>query len=259
MSLNINSKLKISFALFALTAIVYTACKKVDSKPVTKTDNSKIVEQIAINVYNSLSASNSGPGIQSSTRLRVNNTAGIFCGYKKDTVYIRDDNQGDTIKSHTSETVKYKVTCDNDMAGYTSYDSLANNMTTLEFNLTRSNVLDFVVKSLNDQYTKFTINGAMRIVSIIKPIKTTGANTLKYDMLKGSYTYKDVVFTYKKPEIDFTGATVTFEGTHVYDGGGAFYNSDSYSGSITFLAGHKATLIYNGTTYTVDLVTGKVI
>ncbi len=260
------------FILSLFVSIAYSACKK-ESKPATKTSDSKIAAQLAMNLYKSLSGSNGGANIQNGlnvfgslnkkhNKLAVNSFYVGECGLIIDTTFTDDLSRGDSV-TKMIDRIKFISLCKtaDKLRGYTFDDSLTFTGVTPTFGFTRVATQHFAVYGIDETYKQFSLNGSSSFKTSDYPLN--GSKTVKYDSFSTSYIIKGVKFnTGTDPNVisaNIYEGTADFTGQHVYDGGGASYNTDNYTGTVEFIGNWKVKVTYNGTTYTVDLNTGIVI
>jgi len=261
--MKINFKGAGAAILLSAMALFYSACNKVDNKPAstqptTPASNTQIASsQVATNIYQSLSGTYGGvnvynglnyPNDNSSKNHHGKNTTG--CGFLIDSAITYSFNSGDTIKSNTTGSLYFYFLCDKhgNSAGFNVADSLLTTGfapgNTFSYDVTQH----FKVGLLGNDFNKFVVDGSIKsLVDLVytKPSALTVSNDIHV-------TLNDIVLDLAKHDI--IGGSASF----VANG---HYGPTSWSavGTVTFIGDHKAKVTINGISFTVDLITGKIL
>lgn len=259
-SLSMKPNLKLLLLLLTSAAFTYTACKKSNDTPVSKTVGADVVSsQVALNIAQSLSGSYGGVNINNGIKSpgfvtnknsgHAINSMNSLCGFLTDSVLNYNTNIGDTIKSQTHGRLKFYFNCLNgNLTGFTANDSLKTTGTAPKYSFIYDVIQNYDIKGLNSNNTLLSVNGTLKsFVNLTynqAGIKPTSVNT--------AYVLTGLTVDLTKNG-DITGGTATFVST-----GSNNYGVWNYTGSIVFLGDHKANIIINGKTYHADLITGKI-
>jgi len=252
--------LKLLLLLLTSAAFTYTACKKSNDAPVSKTAGADVISsQVASNLVQSLSGSYGGLNINNGIKSpgfvtnknsgQAINSMNPLCGFLTDSVLNYNTNIGDTIKSHTQGRFKFYFNCVNgNLTGFTANDSLKTTGTAPGYSFIYDVIQNYNIKSLNSTNTLITVDGNLKSFVDLKynnaAIKPSAAHTV--------YILTGLTIDLTKNG-DITGGTANFVST-----GSNNYGVWNYTGSIAFLGDHKANIIINGKTYHADLITGKI-
>ena len=244
-------------------ALTYTACKKAASNSNGPTlSPQQVSSQVALNLaqslYNGFGGLDLNNGITgglsayvpTNKHIKLGDINDPFCGFGIDTT-INITSNDDGVQAAVSGHIAFAFTCTNGvLSGYTTNDNLNVSESTTDFsvklNLTE-NVSVVALTPSNDE-SKFSINGTVNSdASYDYKTGSKGSGTALFD-----YNFKQVIVDPSADADIISGsADFTTKGT----GSNGVWN---YTGTVTFLGGHKAKITINGANYTVDLTTGAV-
>ena len=257
-----NFKLKSLIVLFISIIFIYTACKKSNTNPSTKTLSTKSVSsQVALNISGSLFGSggafNITKGINAPTTYSVhtkqrvvNDLNNIYCGKVIDTTLNYTFKQNDTTVSITGS-MKFTFICVNNvLTGFNTDDVLNINLTSSQLIATEKVSEKFTLLSLNpsDSNSQFSINGTLSSNASLQ----YKASSDKNGTAVFSYTLNTLIID-PNADSDVVSGSATFA-TSGTSADGAW----NYSGTIVFLGNHLATITINNIAYNVNLQTGVV-
>jgi hypothetical protein len=256
---------KSTLILFVGVLLFYTACKKTGSSPVTSptknTDKMAFSKSLAQNLVNSLTGTYGGVNIKDgiSKPAIVNslhggrtinglNTASTLCGFYVDTSVFYKINIGDTIKSTTNGSLQIYFFCKGNgkSDGFNVIDTLMTFGKAPGYTFADTLAQDFEVTSLNlgNQILKLDGN-ILSAINLNFTGHTPPSSSHNYYVLTG--------LVVDLSDFDITHGTAAFTSTGS-QGGTSYY----YTGTITFLGGHLADVVFNGFTFHVNLLTGVV-
>lgn len=184
------------------------------------------------------------------TDLAVDESTGgriAACGYSKDSVFTKSNAPGSVITYTYSFEYSYSLSCSVDEPSSLTAGMYSSG----EFDGTRlasanTSTADLVVAALDDTQTTYSVNGVYsREGSFQSKVRNlnSGTNTVTFtvDEIRVDKTTKEILSG--TADLTITG-TVTGKGTFVFDA------------TITFNGNNIATLVINGTSYSVNLLTG---
>jgi hypothetical protein len=237
-----------AIALVALTVLIYSACKK--DVTAVKTDNDqKIAISIANNLYKSVT---NLAGQNTKNTLPVTNSVrngkkvnDLTCGEYIEVPYNNVYTKGDSVKDVMTGTDKYVVACDggNKLNGYT-YTGAYVNTGFSPYAIYDNSVKEYyTLAALLPEFAKMQISGTQTSV-----YKVTTKKDGEYMVQNNSYVLKNLVIDASNRPFDILSGSANY----VSNGTNAGVNF-SYSGSITFLGNHKATLVLNGKSFDIPI------
>ena len=256
-------KLSLIAVLLAGTVFTFTSCKKSSNNSSGPALTGKqVASQIALNlnqtlyggfggfsVANGLNAPGTLGVVKTQNGLKVNSTGDPLCGTIADTtinVTATDNGVAASVKGD----IKFAFVCTNGvLSGFNTTDNLAITESNADLAVSFKLIEDLTMAAvdLTGNNPDVTLNGSMSMGGSYtnKTGSSKGSGSLNY-----SYTFKSIT-------IDASGSIISGSATFATSGTGpnGVWN---YTGSITFLAGNKANIVINGTSYNVDLQTGAV-
>ncbi|WP_295791085.1 hypothetical protein [Mucilaginibacter sp.] len=257
-------KLRALFAIMLLAgmAVVYTACKKSDaaaSGPALTAP--QVASQVALDItadlfggYGGLDFSGglqapTGFGVKQHTQGRLlHDMSNPFCGLVIDTALNATETVGVDSTVSVSGHIYFAFSCTNDnVTGFTTKDDLNIGVTTPQFSIVAKINENLTVASIDptNDNSKLSMNGSL-----------ASSGTYNYKTAKKSGTKSfNYVLTHLVLDPDNDGDITSGSASFITKGTGS-NGSWSYTGTITFLGNHKATITINGKTYNVDLRTG---
>lgn len=256
--------------LLCAAACVYTACKKNAVKPALKTTTNikSISAQIALNLYASITGKYGGNNITNGIKAPSSLThrgpvifdTNPLCGFFVDTVYNTTTPGVDTTKAFSGE-FKFTYTCSAaSVDGFIVYDSLKNVANGAAFKDTLQVVQNYTSKALDQTYRLISMNGYLK--SYLRNV--VPGTPAQYHLLVSTYILAGLHVDVSSGTADITVGTATFNTTigdlnATTPAGGTTTN---YTGTITFLGGHMASLSITvggvTTMYSVNLLTGVI-
>lgn len=255
MKLNLRSALPLLMGV----AIFYSACKKTDNKPASSTTTDAASTAIAKNLVQSLSGAFGGasikdgikisPNVMASTSKLKMQSVDVQCGFYSDSSLNLTFNQGDTLKSHTTGSIKYFFICNDGKAiGYDLLDSISTSGSGPGYAFAYALAQNYHVRGLNSNNSNFSLDGTLK--SYVDNNYTVYVNSSA--SVHNIYTFSNL-YVHADDNFDITSGTATFESI-----GKTHSGAWDYSGTIVFLGNHKAKLTFLSKVYWVDLITGAV-
>jgi hypothetical protein len=240
-------------------AIFYSACKKTDNKPASSTTTDAASTAIAKNLVQSLSGAFGGasikdgikisPNVMSTTSKLKMQSVDVQCGFYIDSSLNLNYNQGDTLKSHTTGSIKYFFICNGGNAiGYDLLDSIATSGSGPGYAFAYALAQNYHVRGLNSNNSNFSLDGTLK--SYVDNNYTVYVNSSA--SVHNIYKFSNL-YVHADDNFDITSGTATFESI-----GKTHSGAWDYSGTIVFLGNHKAKLTFLSKVYWVDLITGAV-
>ncbi|MDB5090059.1 MAG: hypothetical protein JWR09_4053 [Mucilaginibacter sp.] len=255
MKLNLRSALPLLMGI----AIFYSACKKTDNKPASNATTDVASTAIAKNLVQSLSGAFGGasikdgikisPNVTSSTSKLKTQSTDVQCGFYSDSSLNLDYKQGDTVRSHTTGSIKYFFICNNgNSIGYDLLDSISTSGKGPGYTFAYAVAQNYHVRGLNSNNSNFSLDGTLK--SYVDNEYTVYVNSSA--SVHNIYTFSNL-YVHADDNFDITSGTATFRSL-----GKTHSGAWDYSGTITFLGNHKAKLTFLSKVYWVDLITGAV-
>lgn len=255
MKLNLRSALPLLMGM----AIFYSACKKTDNKPASNATTDAASTAIAKNLVQSLSGAFGGASIKDGIKISPNVVASasklkmqsvdVQCGFYSDSSLNLTFNQGDTLKSHTTGSIKYFFICNDGKAiGYDLLDSISTSGSGPGYAFAYALAQNYHVRGLNSNNSNFSLDGTLK--SYVDNNYTVYVNSSA--SVHNIYTFSNL-YVHADDNFDITSGTATFESI-----GKTHSGAWDYSGTIVFLGNHKAKLTFLSKVYWVDLITGAV-
>jgi len=260
--MKINFKGVGAFILLSAMALFYSACNK-DNKPAatqptTPTSSTQIASsQVAENIYQSLSGTYGGVNVYNGLKYPLDNSGKNLpgkntdgCGFLIDSNINYSFNSGDTIKSKSHGSLYFYFLCDKPgkNTGFNIADSLLTTGFAPNYTFSYDVTQHFKVELLNNDYNKFEVDGSIKsLVDLVysKPSSFT-VSTHVY------ITLHEIILDLAKHDI--VGGTASFRASGNYGP-----TPWSAVGTVTFIGDHKAKVTINGISFTVDLITGKIL
>ena len=253
-------KLKILSLVAVSSMLIYTACKKTASTPADPALTPSVVAgQVALNIDQSLFG---GLGVDLSGGLSSPST---FALHTKGKVLQSLTNPDcslmvDTTMSFTGSanggsatiggTFKFSFACTNNVvSGFTTDDNLTITLNSPTLNLNYKVGENLTLTSLNptDPNANLSLSGSLNSNGSYQyntGTKRSGTEVFDYNLTS-------IIFSPTLGDVVSGSATFNTSGT----GPKGVWN---YQGTITFQGNHVATVVINGKTYTVNLLTGAV-
>lgn len=256
---------KLILLAFIGIAFTWSACSKLKDDANTSTVSTKIVStQMAASLSESLYGEQGGFSIEDGIdypsnldfahkgKIKVQSNHHVGCGFKIDTTFSVNFDT-DSAKLDLWEKIKYEVLCTNNIPSSVNVnDSLHLVVVGSGVNLTEKYGKSFLLKSLNPGQTgaKLQLDGKLNL-SVNGSYKEN--NTTK--TIAGSYSFTlSALVIDRSADADIISGNGTFATKGTYDKG-----TWNYSGTIVFMAGHKAKITINGDVYTINVKTGQVL
>lgn len=257
-------KFKLTLALLASVALIYTACKKSGSSPSSQTVTPKAVaSQVALNLATTLNGAFGGfdasAGLQAPEKFVQNRFKGRrmddlssddLCGLVIDTTFNSAVvTEGDN-SAKVSGSLKYSLGCTNGIfSSVTSVVNLTIAETTAQLTGTFKITENVTLATINpaDDNSNYTLKGSLGYsgdFSYLAGSKESGT---------AAFTYNPISLVYDSATGEIASGTATFSTTAT--GSAGAWNCQ---GTIVFLGNGKATITISGTAYNVDLTTGTV-
>jgi hypothetical protein len=255
-------KLKMSILLLAGFAVMYSACKKSNNDPSTKTLSEKAVSsQIALNLAQTLYGGMGGFSVNDGLNAPANvanprhdgrslNSLNPDCDFKFDTTFNYDLSV-DTAQATISGRMKFSTICNNDIvSGVNVYDSVSMVVSSPKISGTYKLGQNFILTAVDPQNedSQLTLNGSLNMLTNMQ--YKTGSKSKSTESY--NYVFSNITID-PMNDGDLAKGTATFHTKGETPGG-----KWDYQGTITFLGDHKVKIVINGTSYTVDLWTGQV-
>lgn len=251
-----NSKIKALLVLFLAVTLIYVGCKKAATDPSGPPLSAQAVSsQVALNLSSTLfggsGAFNVGGGLNAPSAFASHGKGKVLqsltnplCGTVVDTTLNYTVKLGDSTAT-IAGSFNFAFTCNADvLTGYTTKDNLTIAITSPTTSYAIKLTENLAILSLNPAVdtSNFQLDGSLSSVSSYK-------NGTKSGNRNFSYTLKTIIID---PN---TGTIVSGSGTFTTSGTGprGVWN---YSGTFTFLGNQKVSIVINGKTYTVNLLTG---
>src|ERR1700744_1092449 len=233
------------FKLFVVTLILLNA---VSCKKPTVTSLNVSMDDAASMLSGSLSSSSYGVN-NISTDASLNAQTSIAtnqpCGSTKTDTLIRQSQPGSPASYYYKLIYSHKLTCNtsNSPDNITTNLSYAGNFSNSKLSLKNSGTTSFIVAGLTPTATVYAINGEYKSMGTfkLKP-DTTNTGSANVDIV-----VKNLIVTKATQVIASGTAAVIVTGTTVKKG------DFTYNGTLTFNGNSMATMVINGTTYTVNL------
>jgi hypothetical protein len=255
--------MKLRLTIFAIclgVVTIYSGCKKSSNTPADPTLTPSVVAgQVALNIdqslFGGLGVDLSG-GLSSPTTFAMHTKGKVLqsltnpdCSLVVDTTmsFTGSANGG---SATIGGTFKFSFGCTNNVvSSFTTVDNLTIALTSPSLNLSYKVDENLTVASLNptDANANLTINGSLNSSGSYQ--YNTGSKRSGTEVF--DYTLTSAVFSPTLGDVVSGSATFNTSGT----GPKGVWN---YQGTITFLGNHVATVVINGKTYTVNLLTGAV-
>jgi hypothetical protein len=255
--------------LIAAVAIVltYFGCSKLkeDNTPVNTADPTLVSTEIATSLSQALYGGEGGFSIsdgldypsnivfKTKGKARIQSSHDFGCGFKIDTAFSFNFDNGDTSKLDLWEKIKYEVLCTNNKPSSINVkDSLNLVLVGGGANITEKYGKSFILRSLNPgvSNTKLQLDGALNAY-----VNGTYTEAGKKQAIAASFNFKLTgLLIDMAADADITGGSATFATKGTYEG-----KTWNYSGTITFMGSHKAKFTINGKVYTVNIKTGQVL
>jgi len=259
--------MKIKLYLIAALAVVtlaYTSCKKSGSGPSSTVSSKQVSQQIALNLSQTLYGGFGGFNIfgglnppsnlnivRNGHGLKLNDDGVDFgCGAVIDTTMTFDTPLDGGGSASISGQFKFSVLCSNGTPnGLSFYTKLKMTENTAQISATYNlgENLMLTTTNPNSEIAPLIMNGSVNVDANVQ--QKTGSKSSDVETF-------DYVFTNIKidPNVgDIVSGSATFATK-----GATAAGTWNYTGTITFLGSHKAKIVINGTTYTVDMQTGTV-
>jgi hypothetical protein len=266
---------RIIIALLAVT-LIYSACQKTVTNPVktitttNTTDQTAALGQVATDLYKSLTGQYGGTNLNEGIKipsqitngqpLHTLNSVSSLCGYTVDTSYTVTSTAHDTSKV-TKTGFKFVYTCGSGKVnGYKVYDTITYAETNGKYTITNGVAQRYSAKALDNTFKLIQTDGGILTSSLyyIKP--NTKDPRGESHSFSSQYIMTALKIDIRSGVADITSGTATFlmikfdlDKYTAIDG--TFWSAQ---GTITYQAGHKAKLTYNGKSYLVNLLTGVV-
>ncbi|HZY38830.1 MAG TPA: hypothetical protein VFE53_19355 [Mucilaginibacter sp.] len=255
-------KLKILSLVVLSSMLMYTACKKTSKAPAGPAlTPTQVSSQVALNIYQSLFGGLAGVdlsgGIGSPGSLAfhnhqkvINDLSNPTCGLTVDTTLTLSLSAGDSTIS-IGGTVKFAFACtSNVVSSFTTNDNLTIAFTSPSLKLSYQVAENLSVVAINpsNPTTNIELNGSLN---------SDGS----YQYLTGTKQSGSEVFDYTLASVIATGdgSADVLSGTATFNTSGSGPKGVwNYQGTMTFLGNHMASVVINGKTYTVNLLTGAV-
>ena len=172
------------------------------------------------------------------------------CGSTMLDTIIRQNTAGTPASYYYKLIYSNKLTCNvsNSPDNIASSLSYTGNYSNPQLTLTNSGTVTFTIAGFTQTATTYSVNGEYKSSGSFKlKADTTNAGTASFDIV-----VKNLVVSKSTQVINSGTATVIVTGTTLKKG------DFTYNGTLTFNGSSMATLVINGTTYTVNLTTGVV-
>ncbi|MDF2431725.1 MAG: hypothetical protein JWP44_1356 [Mucilaginibacter sp.] len=254
-------RLKISLLLLAGIASIYTACKKSNTQPSAPTFTSRqVAGQVALSIsqslFGGLGAFNASGGLSAPTTLTVhpqgkvlNSLTNPLCGLTIDTTLSYSAAVGDSTVS-VSGRIQFSFICTNDvLSGFSTNDNLNFSLSTPQSSYTYKIIESVTMLSLNpsNSHSNLSFKGSINVTdTYLYKTGSKGSGNQAFN-----YTQMSLIIDPVKSDVISGSASFATQST----GPKGVWN---YTGTITFLGNHLATVTINGTTYKVNLQTGVV-
>jgi len=260
-----NFKTKLSLTLLAGMALIYTACKKsgadASGPALTPTEvSSQVALDISQNLFGEYTGLNFGGGLGAPTGFAVkhhannsrvlNSLNNPFCGLLIDTTLNETVTAGADSSISVAGRIKFSFICTGDnLSGFSTDDDLTIKVSTPELGVSAriQENLSMQLIDPNNSDSNLTLGGTLN---------ESGSYLFKTGTKKSgtrNFSYVLAALVLDSSSDDIISGSATF----ITKGSGP-KGSWAYSGSITFLPGHKATITISGKTYKVNLQTGVV-
>jgi hypothetical protein len=257
-------KTRLSLMLLAGMAVIYTACKKASTDAsgptLTPTEvSSQVALDISQNLFGSYSGVDFGGGLNAPSGFAVKHHANgrllysldnPLCGLVVDTTLNETVSAGADSSVSVSGSIKFSFNCTGDnLTGFNTTENLAIKVSTPALSLSSSILENLTLQLLNpsDDNSGFSLKGTLSSINAYS-FKT---GTKKSGTRNFSYTLNSLIFDANSDDV------ISGSASFVTKGSGPKGNW-AYSGTITFLGNHKATVTINGKSYNVNLQTGVV-
>ncbi|MDB4920038.1 hypothetical protein [Mucilaginibacter sp.] len=259
-----NFKIRLSLIMLAGVAVIYTACKKssddTSGPAITPTEiSSQIALDLSQNLFGEYTGINFGGGLDAPSGFAVkqrtnsrllHSLSNPFCGLVVDTTLNETVTVGADSSISVAGHIKFGFICSGDnLTGFTTNDDLTIKVSTPELSLSSRIQENLTLQSLepNNDNSNYSLTGTLNSTGTY--LFKTG--TKKTGTRSFNYVLTSLVLDSNSDDIVSGSASFITKGTGPK-------GSWSYSGTITFLAGHKATVTISGKVYKVNLQTGVV-
>jgi hypothetical protein len=239
------------FKLFVVTLIFSNAvsCKK----PTLTSSSNVSMDDAASMLSGSLSSNSYGVNnisTDASFSAQTSIATNQLCGSTKMDTLIRQSQPASAATYYYKLMYSHKLTCNisNSPDNITTNLSYAGNFSNSKLSLSNSGTTGFLIAGLTPTATVYAINGEYKSMGTfkLKP-DTTNTGSANVDIV-----IKNLIVTKATQVIASGTATVIVTGTTAKKG------DFTYNGTLTFNGNAMATMVINGTTYTVNLTTGDV-
>jgi len=253
-----KSQLKISFFVLAALVLVYAGCKKSSSKPADpQLTPSQVASQAALTIsqslFGGLGAFDLSAGFSAPSTLAVHQGGKVIddlsdpeCGTIVDTTLTANVTSGDTSIS-INGTLKFSYACTNGvLSSFTTNDNVVIGFSggSTKFSYTVGENFTVTAVTPGSSTTNISLNGSLNSNGSYQS-GSSGSGTEIFD-----YTLKSII--------------IAGDGSGTLLSGSAGFNTSgtgprgawSYTGTIVFQGNNSAAVTINGTTYTVNLLTG---
>jgi len=238
---------KLFVAGFILSGVI--SCKK----PGLTTLNVSM-DDAASMLAGSLSSNSYGVSdISTDVSLNANTSiaTNLACGSTKIDTFTRKSQPGSAGTYSYKLTYSHKLTCNmsNSPDNISSNLSYAGSFSNSKLSLSNSGTTSFILAGLTSTATVYSVNGEYKSMGSFKlKADTTNAGTANVDIV-----VKNVIINKATQVITGGTGTVIVTGTTIKKG------DFTYNGTLTFNGAWMASMVINGTTYTISLATGEVI
>jgi hypothetical protein len=227
-----------------------------------------LASQIALSLNNSLTGQYGGASINDGVKAPAGLNSGksskaIFalplCGSKIDTNYSSYTTSGDTIKWLSGQ-LNFTFTCSNtSVDGYNVYDTLRTEVHNSKFVNEYTNAQNYTFKKIDASSS--SLNGYIRTLISATTYPTTTVSYNIYHAMSCYYALSGLVVVNTNGVTDITAGTATFNSktSDIDQQTGAEGFMANYTGSLTWIGGHKANLTIDpGHKYVIDFTTNTI-
>jgi len=257
-------KFYLIIALLSTVAITYTSCKKSGSGPTSTASTKQVSQQIALNLSQTLYGGFGGFNIFDGANppsnvnvahnrhgLKLNSDGSDFlCGFALDTTLTYSTTLDDGGSASISGQFKFSYGCtDGVFSALTFYTKLKVTENTAQIGATYNlgENLIITLTNPNDDSAPILLNGSVNVDANVQ--QKTGNKSTEAETF--DYVFKDL-------KVDSSSGDITSGSATFATKGATSAGTWNYTGTITFIGSHKAKIVINGTTYTIDLQTGAV-
>jgi len=257
-------KFYLIIALLSTVAITYTSCKKSGSGPTSTASTKQVSQQVALNLSQTLYGSFGGFNIfgglnppsnlnivRKGRGLKLNDFSGDFgCGLSIDTTMTYSTALDGGGSASISGQFKFSVLCANGTPnGLSFYTKLKMTESTAQISATYNlgENLSIITTDPNNEVAPLIMSGSVNVDANVQ--QKTGNKSTEAETF--DYVFKDL-------KVDSSSGDITSGSATFATKGATSAGTWNYTGTITFIGSHKAKIVINGTTYTIDLQTGAV-